>query len=38
MNASGQGYFRAVSPWPSNMAIYINIVSNIFSVTSFVQV
>ena len=37
MNARGQGYFRAVYPWTSDMVIYINIVLNV-SATSLVQV
>ena len=37
MIAGGQGHFRAVYPWTSDMVIYINIVSNI-PVTSLVQV
>ena len=38
MNARGQGHFRAVYPWTSIMVIFTNIVSNIFSATSLVQV
>ena len=37
MHARGQGHFRTVYPWTSDMVIYINIVSNI-STTSLVQV
>ena len=37
MNVRSQGHSRAVSPWTSDMFIYINIVSNI-SATSLVQV
>ena len=38
MNARGQGHFRAVIPWTSDMAIFTNIVSNIVSATSLVHV
>ena len=37
LNAKGQGHFKAVYPWTSDMVIYIDIVSKI-SATSLVQV
>ena len=38
MNAIGQGHLKAVSLWTSDMVIYTNIVSNIFSAVSLVRV